>query len=113
MGAIVGQADQYAVFDNTPRPERTAREIPEGMVRDYLGGPRVGAGQLNPRAFHAGAGKYLRDLANEQHEDWLNHAGQHGYDPDERMQRRRHGPFGLRPTVKLPRVWRSAPCCRH
>jgi hypothetical protein len=53
MGGIVGQADQYAYFDTSPRPERVAHEAPPEVVREYTRGRSVGDGQLNPRAFHA------------------------------------------------------------
>lgn len=49
MSGIVGQADQYAAFDNTPRPERVAREVPQEVIREFTRGRRVGDGQLNPR----------------------------------------------------------------
>ena len=69
-GGITRQSEQYGIFDNTPRPERTAREAaPESVIREYTRGRSVGDGQLNPGNRRHAVNTYGMDPENHAYHE--------------------------------------------
>lgn len=107
MSGIVGQADQYGIFDNTPRPERIAREFPAEIVSEYTRGPRIGAGQLNPRGVRRQAASgYVNGIPVDDTSRYQPGAVRDRDVPDARSERYKEiwGPQDKRPASRRQAV---------